>query len=155
MEHTSLEDLMEKQLRPSDVDLQLKQVNEDIYSHQGGKMSNTRRKDGSLENVNNLIKSMMPLVGVADKLYLLDTTDAPAPSITAFFDQCMTSFALLSEANLEVETIRWEAFNPPPPPPPKDIFQEEVVHQKMKVIQFCMSTDPSSALVDIRLHYGV
>ena len=35
------------------------------------------------------------------------------------------------------------------------IFQDEEVHQKMKVIQFSMSTDPSSAPTEIHPHYGV
>ena len=116
IEKSSLEELMDKQPRPSNIDLQLKQVNEEIYSHQGGQMSNARGKDGSLKKVNNLLlKSMVPLMRVADNLYLADTTDTPAPSMMAVFDQCMTSLTLLCEANLEVETLRREAFKPTTP----------------------------------------
>ena len=104
---------MDKQSRPSNIDLQLKQVNEEIYSRQGGKMSHARGKDGSLKKVNNLLlKSMVPLMRVVDNLYLADTTDKPAPSMKAVFDQCITSLTLLCEANLEVETQRREAFKP-------------------------------------------
>ena len=35
MESALLEALLERQLRPANVDLQLKQVNEEIYSHRG------------------------------------------------------------------------------------------------------------------------
>ena len=116
MEKFSLEDLMGKQIRPANIDLQLKQVNEEIYSRQGGLMSNARGKDGSLKKVNNiLLKSMIPLMRVADKLYLADTTEAVAPSMKTVFDQCMTSLTLLCEANLEVETLRREAFKPTTP----------------------------------------
>ena len=83
MEVSPLEAFMARQIRPANVDLQLKQVNEEIYSRQGGGgggMSNARGKDGSLKKVNNiLIKSMMPLMRVVDKLYLADTTEAEAP----------------------------------------------------------------------------
>ena len=78
-----------------------------------GGMSNARGKDGSLKKVNNiLIKSMMPLMRVVDKLYLADTTEAEAPSMKVVFDSCMTSLSLLNEANLEVETLRRDAFKP-------------------------------------------
>ena len=76
----------------------------------GGGMSNAR---GKLNNI--LIKSMMPLMRVVDKLYLADTTEAEAPSMKAVFDSCMTSLSLLSEANLEVETLRRDAFKPTTP----------------------------------------
>ena len=113
MERAPLEALLDRQLRPANVDLQLKQVNEEIYSRQGGQMSNTRGKDGSLKKVNNiLIKSMRPLMRVVDQLYLADTTAADAPSMKAVFDQCMSSLILLNEANLQVETLRQEAFKP-------------------------------------------
>ena len=117
MEVSPLETLMARQIRPANVDLQLKQVNEEIYSRQGGGMSNARGKDGSLKKVNNiLIKSMMPLMRVVDKLYLADTTEAEAPSMKAVFDSCMTSLSLLNEANLEVETLcRDAAFKPTTP----------------------------------------
>ena len=116
IEKSSLEELMDKQPRPSNIDLQLKLVNEEIYSRQGGQMSNARGKDGSLKKVNNLLlKSMVPLMRVADNLYLADTTDTPAPSMKAVFDQCMTSLTLLCEANLEVETLCREAFKPTAP----------------------------------------
>ena len=79
-------------------------------------MSNARGKDGSLKKVNNiLIKSMMPLTRVVDKLYLADTTEAEAPSMKAVFDSCMTSLPLLNEANLEVETLCRDAFKPTTP----------------------------------------
>ena len=79
-------------------------------------MSNARGKDGSLKRVNNiLIKSIMPLMRVVDKLYLADTTEAEAPSMNAVFDSCMTSLSLLNEANLEVETLRRDAFKPTTP----------------------------------------
>ena len=107
---------MDKQSRPSNIELQLKEVNEEIYSRQGGQMSHARGKDGSLKKVNNLLlKSMVPLMRVADNLYLADTTDKPAPSMKAVFDQCITSLTLLCEANLEVETQRREAFKPTTP----------------------------------------
>ena len=113
IEKSSLEELMDKQPRPSNIDLQLKLVNEEIYNHQRGEMSNARGKDGSLKKVNNLLlKSMVPLMRVAD---LADTIDKPAPSMKAVFDQCMTSLTLLCEANLEVETLRREAFKPTTP----------------------------------------
>ena len=116
IEKSSLEDLMDKQSRPSNIDLQLKQVNEEIYSRQVGQMSHARRKDGSLKKVNNLLlKSMVPLMLVVDNLYLADTTGKPAPSMKAVFDQCITSLTLLCEANLEVETQRREAFKPTTP----------------------------------------
>ena len=68
MERTSLEGLVEKQLQPSNVVLQLKQVNEEIYSCQGGQMSNARGRMDPRKKVNNLIKSMMPLMRAVDKL---------------------------------------------------------------------------------------
>ena len=116
LEKSSLEDMLGRQLRPANIDLQLKQVNEEIYSRQGGQMSNARGKDGSLKRINNVLqKAMIPLMHVADNLYLADTTEAEAPSMKAVFDQCMTSLTLLSEANLEVETLRREAFKPTTP----------------------------------------
>ena len=119
MELSPLEALMARQIWPANVDLQLKQVNKETYSRWGGgggAMSNARGKDGSLKKVNNfLIKSMMPLMRVVDKLYLADTTEAEAPSMKAVFDNCMTSLSLLNEANLEVETLRREAFKPTTP----------------------------------------
>ena len=109
LEKSSLEDTLGRQLRPANIDLQLKQVNEEIYSRQGGQMSNARGKDGSLKRINNVLqKAMIPLMCVADNLYLANTTEAP--SMKAVFDQCMTSLTLLSEANLGVETLRREAF---------------------------------------------
>ena len=79
-------------------------------------MSNARGKDGSLKKVNNiLIKSMMPLMRVVDKLFLANTTEAEAPSMKTVFDSCMTSLSLLSEANLEVETLCRDAFKPTTP----------------------------------------
>ena len=116
MESAPLEALLDRQLRPANVDLQLKQVNEEIYSRQGGQMSNARGKDGSLKKANNiLLKSMRPLMRVVDQLYLADTTAADAPSMKAVFDQCMSSLTLLNEANLLVETLRREAFKPTTP----------------------------------------
>ena len=79
-------------------------------------MSNAKGKDGSLKKVNNiLIKSMMPLMRVVDKLYLADTTEAEDPSMKAVFNSCMTNLSLLSEANLKVETLLREAFKPTTP----------------------------------------
>ena len=113
IEKSSLEELMDKQPRPSNIDMQLKLVNEKIYSRQGGQMSNAWGKDGSLKKVNNLLlKLMVPLMRVADNLYLANTTDTPAPSMKGVFDQCMASLTLLCEANLEVRTHRREAFKP-------------------------------------------
>ena len=101
MEKSSLENLMGKQICPANIDLQ------------GGQISNARGKDGSFKKVNNIIqKSMIPLMCVADKLYLADTTETEAPSMKAVFDQCMTSLTLLCKANLEVETLHQEAFKP-------------------------------------------
>ena len=103
LEKSSPEDILGRQLCAANIDLQLKQVNEEIYSRQGGQMSNARGKDGSLKRINNVLqKAMIPLMRVADNLYLVDTTEAEAPSMKAVFDQCMTSLTLLSEANLEV-----------------------------------------------------
>ena len=48
MESAPLEALLDRQFRPANVDLQLKQVNEEIYSRQGGQMSNARGKDDTL-----------------------------------------------------------------------------------------------------------
>ena len=42
MERSPLGHLLEKHLRPSNIYLQMKQVNEEIYSRQGGQMSNER-----------------------------------------------------------------------------------------------------------------
>ena len=118
LEKSSLEDMLWRQLRPANIDLQLKQMNAEIYSRQGGQMSNARGKDGSLKRINNVLqKAMLPLMPVADNLYLADTTEAEAPSMKAVFDQCMTSLTLLSEANLEVETLCREAFKPTTPHP--------------------------------------
>ena len=115
LEKSSLEDMLGRQLRPANIDLQLKQVNEEIYSRQGGQMSNARGKDGSLKRINNVLqKAMIPLMHVADNLYLADTTEAEAPSMKEVFDQCMTSLTLLSEANLEVEILRRVAHYPSP-----------------------------------------
>ena len=92
LEKSSLEDMLGRQLCPANIDLQLKQVNEEIYSRQGGQISNARGKDGSLKRINNVLqKAMIPLMRVADNLYLADTTEADAPSMKAVFDQCMTS----------------------------------------------------------------
>ena len=113
LEKSSLEDMLGRQLRPANIDLQLKQVNEEIYSRQGGQMSNARGKDGSLKRINNVLqKAMIPLMRVAD---ICTEAEAEAPSMKAVFDQCMTSLTLLSEANLEVETLRREAFKPTTP----------------------------------------
>ena len=90
--------------------LQLKQVNLEIYSRQGGQMSNAR---GKVNNI--LLKSMRPLMPVVDQLYLADTTAADAPSMKAVFDQCMSSLTVLNEANLQVETPRKEACKPTTP----------------------------------------
>ena len=80
MEKSFLEDLVGKNICPANIGLQLKQVNKEIYIRQGGQMSNARGKDGSLKKVNNNIqKSMIPLLRVADKLYLADTTEAVTP----------------------------------------------------------------------------
>ena len=57
----------------------------------------------------------MPSMRVVDRLYLADTTEAEAPSMKAVFDSCMTSLSLLNEANLEVETLRRDAFKPTTP----------------------------------------
>ena len=62
----------------------------------------------------------MPLMRVVDQLYLADTTADDttaddAPSMKAVFDQCMSSLTLLNEANLQVETLRREAFKPTTP----------------------------------------
>ena len=96
--------------------MQLKQANEEIYRCQGGLMSSARGKDGALKKVNNIIqKSMFPLMRVPNKLYLADTTEAAAPSMKAVFDHCMTALTLLCEANLELETLRREAFKPTTP----------------------------------------
>ena len=79
-------------------------------------MSSARGKDGTLKKVNNIIqKSMFPLMRVANKLYLSDTTEAAALSMKAVFVHCMTALTLLCEANLEVETLRREAFKPTTP----------------------------------------
>ena len=116
MERAPLESLLGQQIRPSNIDLQLKQVNEEIYSCQGGLMSSARGKDGALKKVNNVVqKSMFPLMRVANRLYLADTTEAEAPSMKAVFDHCMTALTLLCEANLELETLRREAFKPTTP----------------------------------------
>ena len=81
-----LEALLDRQLRPANVDLQLKQVNEEIYSHQGGQMSNAGGKDGTLKKVNSiLLESTKPLMRVVDQLYQADTTAAGAPSMKAVF----------------------------------------------------------------------
>ena len=86
LEKSSLEDMLGRQLRPANIDLQLKQVNEEIYSRQGGQMSNARGKDGSLKRINNVLqKAMIPLMRVADNLYLADTTEAEAPSMMVLF----------------------------------------------------------------------
>ena len=109
MESAPLEALLDRQLWPANVDLQFRQVNEEIYSCQGGQLS--RRKDCTLKKVNNiLLKSMRPFMRVVDQLYLADTTADDAPSMKAVFDQCMSSLTLLNEANLQVETLRREAF---------------------------------------------
>ena len=120
IEKSSLEELMDKQPRPSNIDLQLKLVNEEIYSCQGGGGGANEQCSGEgripKKKVNNLLlKSMVPLMCVADTLYLADITDTPAPSMKAVFDQCMTSLTLLCEANPEVETLSREAFKPTTP----------------------------------------
>ena len=115
MERAPLESLLGQQIRPSNIDIQLKQVYEEIYSRQG-LMSSVRGKDGALKKVNNIVqKSMFPLMHVANRLYLANTTEAAAPSMKAVFDHCMTALTLLCEANLELETIRREAFKPTTP----------------------------------------
>ena len=82
MERAPLESLLGQQIRPSNIDLQLKQVNEEIYTRQGGLMSSARGKDGALRKINNIIqKSMFPQMRVANKLYLADITEAAAPSM--------------------------------------------------------------------------
>ena len=60
LEKSSLEDMLGRQLRPANIDLQLKQVNEEIYSRQGGQMSNARGKDGSLKRINNVHQIKLP-----------------------------------------------------------------------------------------------
>ena len=113
MERAPLESLLGQQIRPSNIDLQLKQVNEEIYSRQGGLMSSARGKDGTLKKVNNIVqKSMFPLMCVANKLYLADTTEAASPSMKAVFDRFMTTLTLLCEANLELETIEGRHLSP-------------------------------------------
>ena len=68
MERAPLESLLGQQIRPSNIDLQLKQVNEEIYSCQGGLMSSASGKDGALKKVNNIVqKSMFPLMRVANR----------------------------------------------------------------------------------------
>ena len=79
-------------------------------------MSSARGKDDALKKVNNIVqKSMFPLMRVTNRLYLTDTTEAAAPSMKAVFDHCMTALTLLCEANLELETLRREAFKPTTP----------------------------------------
>ena len=50
-----------------------------------------------------------------DHLYLVDKTAADAPSMKAVLEQCMSLLTLLNEDNLQVETLRREAFKPTTP----------------------------------------